>query len=204
MALVTLPYPNMDFIPLDILTASELDQLVANIDAINNATIQTANIANNAITTAKIADGALSTAKYADGSISTAKVANGAITGVKLGSDVTSYSSTTLFYNNGSINTGNVTLSSAYTNFDELEIVFAGSGATKGERIMRFPTSNTNITLVHSHAGASQTAWIDFVQYTLSGTTMTRGNAYQKTISTSISNATTTVGVVKVIGIKYN
>lgn len=38
MALVTLPYPNMDFVPLDILTANELDQLVANIEAINNTT----------------------------------------------------------------------------------------------------------------------------------------------------------------------
>lgn len=38
MPLVTLPYPNMDFTPLDILTANELDQLVANIEAINNTT----------------------------------------------------------------------------------------------------------------------------------------------------------------------
>ncbi len=38
MPLVTLPYPNMDFTPLDILTANELDQIVANIEAINNTT----------------------------------------------------------------------------------------------------------------------------------------------------------------------
>ena len=38
MALVTLPYPSMDFVPLDILTADELDHLVANIEAINNTT----------------------------------------------------------------------------------------------------------------------------------------------------------------------
>ena len=38
MALATLPFPNMDFVPLDILTANELDQLVANIEAINNTT----------------------------------------------------------------------------------------------------------------------------------------------------------------------
>lgn len=30
MATATLPYPNLDFTPLDILTASELDQMVAN------------------------------------------------------------------------------------------------------------------------------------------------------------------------------
>lgn len=63
MALTTLPYPNMDFVPLDILTADELDQIVANIDAINNATIGVSSIASNAITTPKIADGAITTAK---------------------------------------------------------------------------------------------------------------------------------------------
>lgn len=63
MALTTLPYPNMDFVPLDILTADELDQIVANIEAINNATIGVSSIANNAITTPKIADGAITTKK---------------------------------------------------------------------------------------------------------------------------------------------
>lgn len=54
MAITTLPYPNMDFVPLDVLTATELDQLVANIEAINNANITTSAIANRAITPAKI------------------------------------------------------------------------------------------------------------------------------------------------------
>lgn len=54
MALTTLPYPNMDFVPLDILTADELDHIVANYTAINNATIGTSNIANSAVTSAKI------------------------------------------------------------------------------------------------------------------------------------------------------
>lgn len=54
MAITTLPYPNMDFVPLDILTATELDQLVANIEAINNSNITTNAIASKAVTTAKI------------------------------------------------------------------------------------------------------------------------------------------------------
>ena len=33
---LTLPYPDMDFVPLDILTAAEQDQLVANIEYIAN------------------------------------------------------------------------------------------------------------------------------------------------------------------------
>ncbi len=63
MALAVLPYPSMDFVPLDILTADELDQIVANIDAINNATVGSGNIAGNAITTAKVADSAITKAK---------------------------------------------------------------------------------------------------------------------------------------------
>lgn len=54
MALTTLPYPNMDFVPLDILTADELDHIVANYTAINNTTIGTSNIANGAITGDKL------------------------------------------------------------------------------------------------------------------------------------------------------
>ena len=59
MSLTTLPNPNMDFTPLNVLTADELDDMVENIEAINNATIQTASIANGAITKAKLAQDAL-------------------------------------------------------------------------------------------------------------------------------------------------
>lgn len=54
MAITTLPYSGMDFVPLDVLTATELDQLVANIEAINNSNITTNAIASKAVTTAKI------------------------------------------------------------------------------------------------------------------------------------------------------
>lgn len=54
MALVELPYPDMDFVPMDILTAEELDQMVANINAINGASISTQAIANEAVTPEKI------------------------------------------------------------------------------------------------------------------------------------------------------
>lgn len=39
MAITTLPYPNMDFVPLDILTAEELDHIVANIEAVNSVNV---------------------------------------------------------------------------------------------------------------------------------------------------------------------
>ena len=68
MAITTLPYPNMDFTPLDVLTADELDQLVANINAINNASIPTGAIADSAITTPKIADSAITAVKMSGAS----------------------------------------------------------------------------------------------------------------------------------------
>lgn len=63
MAITPLPYPGMDFVPLDILTAAEMDQIVANYEAINNATIGTGAIADSAITNAKIADGTITSDK---------------------------------------------------------------------------------------------------------------------------------------------
>lgn len=54
MALTTLPYPDMDFTPLDILTADELDHIVANYTAINNATINPASFEDKSISPNKI------------------------------------------------------------------------------------------------------------------------------------------------------
>lgn len=74
---LTLPYPNMDFVPLDILTASELDQMVANIEYIASGSvfpIGTNNIADNAVTNAKIADGAMTTPKIADNAVTSSKI----------------------------------------------------------------------------------------------------------------------------------
>ena len=58
MSITILPNPSMDFTPLNVLTADELDDMVENIEAINNATIQTASIANGAVTKAKLAQDA--------------------------------------------------------------------------------------------------------------------------------------------------
>ena len=63
MALTTLPYPSLDFVPLDILTAEEMNQIVANYTAINNATIGTSQLANSSITTSKLANKAVTSDK---------------------------------------------------------------------------------------------------------------------------------------------
>ena len=63
MALTTLPYPSLDFVPLDILTAEEMNQIVANYTAINNSTIGTSQLANSSITTPKLANKAVTSDK---------------------------------------------------------------------------------------------------------------------------------------------
>lgn len=54
MAIATLPNPNMDFTPFDILPASDLDKIVANIETVANANIGTSAIENEAVTPSKI------------------------------------------------------------------------------------------------------------------------------------------------------
>lgn len=60
MAATILPFPGMDFVPLDVLTADELDHLVANIEAVNNASIGSSTL-NNYSTTSQM-NSAISTA----------------------------------------------------------------------------------------------------------------------------------------------
>lgn len=49
---ITLPYPDMDFVPLDILTAGELNQMVANTEFLaNQFPIQNANVDWNSLET---------------------------------------------------------------------------------------------------------------------------------------------------------
>lgn len=71
MAFATLPYPSMDFVPLDVLTADELDQIVANINAVNNGSAGTAQIADGAITTQKLNSTALGVMSYNVGDVVT-------------------------------------------------------------------------------------------------------------------------------------
>ncbi len=52
---LTLPYPSLDFVPLDVLTAEEMNEIVANYTYIaNQFPIGTANIASSAVTADKI------------------------------------------------------------------------------------------------------------------------------------------------------
>lgn len=70
---MALPYIGMDFVPFDILTAEELDHLVANIDALAAGT----GLNDLAIATAKLADLGVTAAKLANASITPSKLALG-------------------------------------------------------------------------------------------------------------------------------
>ena len=61
---LTLPYPDMVFVPLDILTAEEQNQLVGNIEFLaNQFPLAASNIANGAIGSAQLADEAVTADK---------------------------------------------------------------------------------------------------------------------------------------------
>lgn len=61
MAALTLPNPNMDFVPLDVLTAEEMNQIVQNIETLAAAFPITAdNLADNAVTSRSIMEQAVS------------------------------------------------------------------------------------------------------------------------------------------------
>ena len=67
---ITLPYPSLVFVPLDKLTAEEMNQIVANYTAISNAFPLASN---------QIADGSISTAKLAALSVTSGKIANSSV-----------------------------------------------------------------------------------------------------------------------------
>lgn len=57
---LALPYPDITFVPLDVLTAEELNQIQTNITALSDVfPVNTSNIANSAITAQKIAPSAV-------------------------------------------------------------------------------------------------------------------------------------------------
>lgn len=72
---VTLPYPSLVFVPLDKLTAEEMNQIVANYTALASIfPVSTDNIANNSITTSKIAPHSITAALLAVNSVTDTKI----------------------------------------------------------------------------------------------------------------------------------
>lgn len=192
MAITTLPYPNMDFVPLDVLTADELDQIVANIEAINNASIGTSAIANNAITTAKVADGAITNDKIAGGT-TLDTIANGALVEV-VGTTTGNDANYALKFSDGRLMcfirhkfTGNI--NSTWGNLYTLNRAFPATNyavAFISEPIVQAMTKATT---------GQASCWI-YADNSVSITATTQTPAYAAIRATSSTNAT---GIIEVV-----
>lgn len=109
---------------------------------------------------------------------------------------------TTLFEGNQQ---GNTTLSDDWANYDEIEIAFSSNSSGTQATIQRFPGTATDITIATAVAGGSNTAYLGYTRFSISGATMTRGNYYQKAIAASAvtTQAQDNTRILKVVGIKY-
>jgi len=95
MATLTLPYPSLVFVPLDKLTAEEMNQIVANYEAIAAAfPIGVDNIGAGAVGTSQLASSAVTSTKIASAAVTRAKIAWSTVTASDIG--VIAPSSTTL------------------------------------------------------------------------------------------------------------
>ena len=89
---------------------------------------------------------------------------------------------TTLFEGNQQ---GDTTLSDDWANYDEIEITFSTNSSGTQGTVQKFPGTATNITIQSAVAGGSNTAYLGYTRFSISGATMTRGNYYQKSIAAS-------------------
>lgn len=109
---------------------------------------------------------------------------------------------TTLFEGNRQ---GNTTLSDDWANYDEIEITYAANSSGTQGMIARFPGTATDISIQSTVAGGSNTAYLGFTRFSISGATLTRGNYYEKAIAASgvTTSSKDDVRFLKIVGIKY-
>lgn len=109
---------------------------------------------------------------------------------------------TTLFEGNQQ---GDTTLSDDWSNYDEIEITYSANSSGTQSMVQKFPGTATNITIQTAVAGGSNTAYLGFTRFSISGATMTRGNYYQKAIAASAvtTQAQDNTYILKIVGIKY-
>lgn len=111
---LTLPYPSLVFVPLDKLTAEEMNQIVANYEAIANAfPVNSANIETGAVTSTELASSAVTSSKIASGAVTRSKIQWSGVTAGDIGVIAPSAS---VLLNIGSI-TSTTTRSMTYSGF---------------------------------------------------------------------------------------
>lgn len=100
---------------------------------------------------------------------------------------------------------GDTTLSDNWANYDKVEVTFATNSAGTQSVTQTFPGTCTDFTLSAAVAGGSNTVYLGYTRFTVSGATMTRGNYYQKSIAASAvtTQSQDNAHILKVVGIKY-
>lgn len=148
---LTLPYPDMDFVPLDILTALELDQMVANIEYIANDAFP--------VTNANIADSAVSTTKLNNNAVATAKIQDGAITGAKIAS--TAFALPVYLgkvdFNKRTYNNASFVLENKTDFYRATGVSTAISSSTN--LVITLPTTGTYVARVRTSLWTGQNSW---------------------------------------------
>lgn len=148
---LTLPYPDMDFVPLDILTALELDQMVANIEYIANDAFP--------VTNANIADSAVSTTKLNNNAVTTAKIQDGAITVDKV--SFTSFAVPVYF---GKVAFNKRTYNNSYLALEGLTDYYKATGVSAAisatyDLAITLPTTGTYVARVRASLWSGQNSW---------------------------------------------
>lgn len=183
---------------------------------INNLGVTTAKLANGAVTgvtntataigSAKLALATVGTPNLRDSAVSTAKIAASAVTTAKLAAGIVTLTRTQL-YNNASGASGTITVSQAFSGFDEIEFWIIDGNSPVNQLIRTIPGDALSVVLDIPHPGGSSTVYWNIARWTWSsgGTTLTQStNHYQKILGTTVTTATGDyIKIKRIIGIKY-
>lgn len=148
--ITTLPYPSMDFVPMDILTASELDQIVANIEAVNNAMIGNSAISANAISNDKI-DWSTIVGNLTDTAFGNGYIDFGTIRLQWLNRQKTGLNTSAGGYTQW---TENLPVSFGSGNYAVIGFPISDTGNISGDTLKIYAKTATSISLNYSHTGA--------------------------------------------------
>ena len=203
---LTLPYPDMDFVPLDILTAQEQDQLVANIEYIaSQFPLGANNIAENAIIGTKINNGSVTELKLGNGAVTADKIGSGAVTNAKIANSAVKSQNidfTTLVKQNVSTattnNYGYIDFGTVRIQWKTAQITGLNTGAGGyNQWTISLPTTmkDANYSVICSATSdVGQVAGAEFKVY--SRTTTTVGLNYNHTGAISSGNMTYSIFVI--------
>lgn len=138
--------------------------------------------------------------------VDTSEIVNGAITTDKLASGIVTMTRTVLFQDASGV-TGDIIVSQALNNFDEVEFWIIDQNGTPNQLIRTVPGDALSVTLDIPHPGGSNTVYWNLARWYWSAgsTTLTQtANHYQKVLSTSVTTQSANyIKIKKIVGINY-